>query len=241
MPKVKKLSSIQNVCVIIPAHNEAQVIGDVISSITATMKQTQYNFSIVVVNDGSKDDTGIQAKKSGSVVINHILNSGAGGATSTGLRYAVINEFDVAVTMDADGQHDPEDVRACLDYAVKHKIDLLIGSRLIDKKGMSKVKVLGNKGLTFITWLLFGVNVTDSQSGLRVFSKKALGTLEWKSTGYDFCSEMIWRAKQAGLSLKEYPIKAIYTEYSTSKGQNNWNGINIVKSLVHRRFVELFE
>lgn len=228
-------------CVVIPAYNEATVIGSVIKGVKATFKNAGHPVTVVVINDGSKDNTSSVARKSGAVTIDHILNSGAGGATSTGLRYAVVNDFDIAVTMDADGQHAPKDVMACVDHALKHKTDLLIGSRLINKKGMSKVKVLGNKGLTFITWSLFGVNVTDSQSGLRVFSKTALHTLEWKSTGYDFCSEMIWRARQADLSIKEYPIKAIYTEYSKSKGQNNWNAINIVKSLVHRRFVELFE
>lgn len=147
----------------------------------------------------------------------------------------------MAVTMDADGQHDPKDVLKCLDQAKAKRTDLLIGSRLIDSKGMSRVKVLGNKGLTYITWFLFGVKVTDSQSGLRVFSRNALNVLEWKSTGYDFCSEMLWRAKQAGLLIDEHPIKAIYTQHSLSKGQNNWNGINIVRSLMRRRIVEIFE
>jgi len=92
-----------------------------------------------------------------------------------------------------------------------------------------------------VTNLLFGVKVTDSQSGLRVFSKKALSELKWKTSGYDFCSEMLWRAKQAKLTIGEYPIKAIYTDYSKGKGQNNWNAVNIIKSLIRRRIVEIFE
>jgi hypothetical protein len=105
---------------------------------------------------------------------------------------------------------------------------------------MSRTKIIGNKGLSFLTRLLFGVYVTDSQSGLRVFSKKALSNLKWRTSGYEFCSEMLWRAKQLGLNIQEYPIKAIYTEYSKSKGQNNWNGVNILKSLIRRRLVEFF-
>jgi hypothetical protein len=93
--------------------------------------------------------------------------------------------------------------------------------------------------------MLFGVNVTDSQSGLRIFSRGALEKLRWKSSRYEFCSEMLWRARQQGLRINEYHIKAIYTEYSRSRsgiaGQNNWNGINILKSLIRRRIVELFE
>lgn len=226
---------------IIPAYNEAKVIADVIKNTNKTFEKTNYNFEIIVINDCSTDKTEGVSKKAGAKVITHILNRGAGGATSTGLRYAELNNFDYAITLDADGQHDPEDALACLNESIKKKVGLMIGSRLINAEGMSKVKVLGNKGLTFITWVLFGVKTTDSQSGLRVFSREALRVLEWKSTGYDFASEMIWRAKQAKIEIEEFPIKAIYTDYSKGKGQNNWNAINIVKSLFKRRFLEIFE
>jgi hypothetical protein len=105
---------------------------------------------------------------------------------------------------------------------------------------MSKVKRIGNKCLSIITFILFGVKVTDSQSGLRIFSKAALDSLKWRTHGYEFASEVLWRAKQGKLRINEFPIKAIYTEYSTSKGQNNWNAFNIIKSLIKRRIVELF-
>lgn len=223
-------------CIIIPAYNEASVVSTVVDDVHSIFSKTQYDYELVVINDKSTDDTAKKASK--ATVINHLLNQGAGGATSTGLRYAILHNVDWVITMDADGQHDPEDALKCLDQAIKTNTDLLIGSRLINRYGMSRVKVLGNRGLTLITYLLFGVNVTDSQSGLRVFSKKALDKLEWKSTGYDFCSEMIWRAKEANLKIAEYPIKAIYTDYSKAKGQNNWNAINIVRSLAYRRIVE---
>lgn len=229
------------ICVVIPAYNESQVVGNVIKDIQKVFRKSQYRFEIVVVNDNSTDNTSAKAHGAGATVIDHIINRGAGGATSTGLRYAEKKGYDFAVTMDGDGQHDPLDVLSSVNAAIRTKSDLLIGSRLINTQGMSKVKILGNKGLSIITWFLFGVNVTDSQSGLRVFSKNALDVLEWKSTGYEFCSEMIWRAKQAELVINEHPIKAIYTEYSTSKGQNNWNAINIIKTLLRRRIVEIFE
>jgi glycosyltransferase involved in cell wall biosynthesis len=231
----------KKVCVIIPAYNESKVVGAVINDIKKTLEKSNYQFEIVVINDQSTDDTSDIARQAGATVIDHLLNQGAGGATSTGLRYAEKHTFDIAVTMDADGQHDPNDVLECINEAEGKMSDLLIGSRLIDSNGMSNVKIIGNKGLSLITWILFGVNVTDSQSGLRVFSKNALYVLEWRSTGYEFCSEMIWRAKQAKLVIAEHPIKAIYTDYSKAKGQNNWNVVNIIKSLVRRRIVEIFE
>lgn len=229
------------ICVVIPAFNESKVIGDVVSDVINSFKDTNYLTEVVVVDDSSKDNTAEVAKKSGATIIKHILNTGAGGATATGLSYAQQNNFDIACTMDADGQHSSKDVVEGINQLVKRKSDLLIGSRLINKEGMSKVKVIGNKGLSTITYVLFGINSTDSQSGLRIFSRKAIEKLRWKTSGYEFCSEMLWRAKQENLQIGEYPIKAIYTDYSKAKGQNNWNAINIVKSLIKRRITEMFE
>lgn len=232
----------KTVCIIMPAYNEATVIGEVIKTTKQLLGHSDFEFEILVVDDKSSDLTAKIAHEAGATVITHLLNHGAGGATSTGLRYAQIHNFDIAATMDADGQHDPVDLLNCISNAVKIESDLLIGSRLVDSHGMSRVKIIGNKGLSVATWLLFGVSgITDSQSGLRIFSRKALGVLEWRSTGYEFCSEMIWRAKQANLLIAEHPIKAIYTEYSRQKGQNNWNGINIIKSLIKQRVAEMFE
>ena len=233
----------RRVCVVIPAYNEATVIGEVVKSAREVFLKSKkaYDIDIVVVNDGSKDETANEAKKGGAIVINHILNSGAGSATLTGLAYARQHNYDIAATMDADGQHAPDDVLEGIKSIDQGNADLLIGSRLIDSRGMSKIKVLGNKGLSLFTYLLFGINVTDSQSGLRIFSRRAIDGLQWKSTGYEFCSEMIWRAKQARMSVSEYPIKAIYTDYSRAKGQNNWNAINIVKRLCKQRISEIFE
>lgn len=234
-----KLRKGDEIAVIIPAYNEASELGKVIKGVKHSAERAGYRCTVVVVDDGSKDETALVAKKSGAIVISHILNSGAGGATATGLSYADQNGFLMAATMDADGQHDPDDVVTGFNNLKTTNADLLIGSRLIDSRGMSRVKVLGNRGLSFITYILFGINSTDSQSGLRIFSRLALEKLRWKTSGYEFCSEMLWRAKQIGLNIDEYPIKAIYTEYSKAKGQNNWNAINIIKSLLKRRISEL--
>ena len=232
----------KRVCVVVPAYNEATVIAKVVANAKKVFAKAKgFAIDIIVVNDGSKDATATEAAKGGAIVINHILNSGAGGATLTGLAYARHNNYDIVATMDADGQHAPEDVLNGIKQLDHDGSGLLIGSRLIDSEGMSKTKVLGNKGLSFITKLLFGITVTDSQSGLRIYSRRAIEALDWRTTGYEFCSEMIWRAKQLGLSIAEYPSQAIYTDYSMSKGQNNWNAINIVKRLFKQRLVEFFE
>lgn len=232
-------SSKIRLCVIIPAYNEEKSIGHVVNEMRKSASNTNYETTVVVVDDGSHDNTAVVARNHGAVVVRHILNSGAGGATATGLSYAEQSQYDIAVTADADGQHAPKDVIACVDELLRVESDLVIGSRLINSEGMSKSKILGNRGLSFITYILFGVSVTDSQSGLRVFSKKALAQLKWKTNGYEFCSEMLWRAKQQRLKISEFPIEAIYTDYSKSKGQNNWNAFNIVGSLIRRRITEI--
>lgn len=225
----------------LPAYNEASVIADVIVALQAALNTHHMEADIVVVDDRSRDETAKVAREKGALVLSHLLNSGAGSATATGLRFASDNNYEIVATMDADGQHNPNDVVSGIMQLQHEAVDLLIGSRLINAAGMSPVKRLGNWGLSLLTFLLFGVRCTDSQSGLRIFSKNALEQLHWKASGYEFASEMLWRAKQAHLIIGEYPIKAIYTSYSKSKGQNNWNGINILKSLIRERFMEVIE
>lgn len=239
--RIRSMKMSERVAVVIPAYNEGAVIRDVVKKSRQIFDGAVYTIDIIVINDGSNDDTSSEARKGGATVIDHILNSGVGAATATGLSYANQMGYALAATMDADGQHNPSDVLQGIERLGRNEVDLLIGSRLIDSSGMSKVKVLGNKGLSFITYLLFGTHVTDSQSGLRIFSRRALDSLRWRTSGYEFCSEMLWRAKQINLEIDEYPIKAVYTEYSLNKGQNNWNAINILKSLLRRRIAEIFE
>ncbi len=133
------------IALVIPAYNEGQVIGAVISDLISLFKKTKYDLKIIVIDDASKDETTLRAGKKGAFVIRHILNSGSGGATATGLSYAQQNDFDIAATLDADGQHSPQDVLSGIEFIQQAKLDLVIGSRLIDGQGMSKVKRLGNK------------------------------------------------------------------------------------------------
>ena len=230
----------RTISIVIPAYNEEKMIASVVKGLQQAFKGKSYDYRIIVVDDGSKDTTASKAKAAGAYVIRHILNSGQGAATTTGLSYALQQGYDVAATLDGDGQHDPKDVLEGVNQLLGNNIDLLIGSRLLKNEGMPRAKIIGNQGLSLVTYLLFGIKVTDSQSGLRVFSKKALSELKWRTSGYEFCSEMLWRAKQINLNIDEYPIKTIYTDYSIAKGQNNWNAFNIVKSLLRRRLMELF-
>jgi glycosyltransferase involved in cell wall biosynthesis len=224
--------------VIIPAFNEAGVIAEVVANIPASIniKKLVYDLVPIVVDDGSTDQTSLKARKGdNSVVITHILNSGAGAATRTGIRYLRDNDFVFGATMDGDGQHDPKDLQKVICAAIEGGADLIVGSRLVNSDGMPWYKILGNKGLNFITKLLLGVKSSDSQSGLKAFNRKTIDLLTYRENGYAFCSEMLWRAHQAKLSIAEVPVRAIYTDYSKAKGQSNWGAFQIIKQLVRHR------
>lgn len=231
----------QSVAIVLPAYNEGSVIGTVLDVIPKQLKidGKTYGITIIVVNDGSSDNTAsVVCRYKNVKLINHILNSGAGAATRTGLSYAKSLNCDYVVTADSDGQHTIKDIVNVARTVVRKEADFIIGSRLINSRGMPLHRVLGNKGLSFITFLTFGVFVTDSQSGLKALSKGALKKISFHSNNYAFCSEMIWKAKQQGLSIKEIPIEAVYTEYSIAKGQSNWNAFAIISQLIKRRLLE---
>lgn len=229
--------------IVIPAYNESQVIGEVIQELPKTIKTGKNTLKthIIVVNDGSKDDTAaVVSRQHHVVLINHILNSGAGAATRTGFNVAKKLNSDYVITMDADGQHTTKDVISLASEIVKGDADYIIGSRLIEAKGMPWYRVLGNKGLSFITFLVFGVFVGDSQSGLRAYNRKALERISFHSNHYAFCSEMIWSANRENLRIKEVPIQAVYTDYSLRKGQSNWGAIAIIRQIIKRRILSIF-
>ncbi len=232
----------KKIAIIIPAYNEDAVILEVLKSIPKQMKiyKKNYNLTAIVVDDGSTDKTASLASSvPGVILIKHLLNSGAGAATRTGLLLAKNDtDYEFAATMDADGQHRSDDIRLALNTVALKENNIVIGSRLIDSDGMPWYKVLGNKGLNFFTFLLLGVSTTDSQSGLKALDRIAIEKLEYQENGFAFCSEMLWRAKKAQLKISEVPIKAVYTDYSKGKGQSNWNAFQILKQLIKHRITD---
>jgi glycosyltransferase involved in cell wall biosynthesis len=226
--------------IIVPAYNEEEVIIGVLQKIiNETKNQKDNKLEIALINDGSTDSTEEQARKLPVCIISHLVNMGSGAATRTGLEYAKRNNYDFAVTIDADGQHSPKDLIKVINTLVENDYDLVIGSRLIDTKGMPVIRVFGNKVLNLATRIILGVSVTDSQSGLKAFSRNSIEKIEIRSNGFEFCSEIIWRTKQQNLKIKEIPIKAIYTDYSRAKGQSNINALRIMKNLIRQKVREV--
>ncbi len=205
----------QKIFIVIPAFNEASVIQSVIREI----KNAGYE-NIIVVDDGSTDKTHACATKLiGKNALRHKINRGKGAATKTGIEAAKLLDADIIVTLDGDGQHDPTDIKNLIAPIVKNRIDVALGTRLLNPKGMPWYKILHNKIGNFITWYLFGLWVTDSQSGFRAYSKKAAEKINTLGDRYEYESEVIREIYIHKLTFREIPIQVRYTKYSMGKVQ----------------------
>ena len=213
--------------VVIPAFNESAVIFRVLKSLPKKLKGISM-IETLVVNDGSTDTTAYEAKRAKVNVISHLLNRGAGAATKTGIDYAINNNADIVVTFDADGQHNSDDIQYVINPIITKQADLVIGSRLKKDQKIPLDRLLLNWLANLVTFLLFGIFSTDSQSGLRAFSKKAIQLIDFKGDRMDFSSEILLEAKRNKLKIIEVPITAIYTYYSRKKGQKNANALSIL-------------
>jgi len=223
--------------IILPAFNEEKVIENVLvrlkKEIKKIKKESKLKIKIVVVNDGSTDKTSKIAKRQKIYVLNHLLNRGLGGALSTGFRFAKKMNADLALTMDSDGQHDPRDIKKVIKPIITNQADVVIGSRMISKKGKippdRKIMITASN---IITFLFFGVKTSDSQSGFRCLNKKALTLINLQTQRMEASSEIFSEIKKHKLILKEVPINVIYTEYSRKKGQSNLNSLQILLKLL---------
>jgi glycosyltransferase involved in cell wall biosynthesis len=220
--------------IVIPAYNEERTIAEVVASAVKIADR------VVVVDDGSRDQTGALAKAAGATVVRHAINRGLGAALGTGIEAAVRLKADAVVTMDADGQHLAEDAAKIFQRLDQGDVEFVLGSRM--KKGgeegnMPFHRVLFNNIGNLLTYLLFGRWVTDSQSGLRGLSAIAARTIDLRTNGMEVSSEFIKVSKDKRWRFAEVPIKAIYTDYSLSKGQNFFVGVKVAIRLIFRRLL----
>lgn len=158
--------------IIIPAFNESGNIKKTVLNI----KEKAGDFDYIIVNDCSVDDTRKICEQNGFHVLNLPINLGIGGAVQTGYKYALENGYDIAVQVDGDGQHDPTFLKCMADYLIEKKLDMVIGSRFIEKEGFqsSKARRLGIKYFTLLIRLLTGKEITDPTSGLRMVNRDVI-------------------------------------------------------------------
>lgn len=220
----------KNVFVAIPAYNEEKVIQEVILEV----KNAGYK-NIVVVDDGSADATHEKSKELlGKKAIRHKINRGKGAATKTGIEAAKLLGAEIIVTMDGDGQHDPKDIEKLIEPIRNGQCEVVLGSRLQNPEGMPWYKIWQNKIGNLITWFLYGLWVSDSQSGFRAYSRRAADLIETKGDRYEYDSQVIREIYLNKLKFTEVPIAVRYTEYSMGKVQKQSlsNGIKTVYRMV---------
>lgn len=222
----------RDVFIVIPAYNEEKTLGNVIKG----LKKSGFK-NILVVDDGSRDNTAGAARQAGAIAVSHVFNRGLGGALGTGIQGALRLDAKYIVTCDADGQHACEDVEKVALALKESEADAVIGSRMLKPEGMPLHRKIGNFGLNVATFLLFGVWVTDSQSGLRGFTREAAGKLRLEANRMEVSSEIVHEIRRNKLRLKEIPVRAIYTEYSLAHGQNSLNAFNILFKLFIKKLL----
>jgi glycosyltransferase involved in cell wall biosynthesis len=217
----------KRIIIVIPAYNEERSIIAVIRGLK------QQGFArLIVVDDGSSDRTSELARQEGVILLRHILNRGLGGALGTGISAALRLGAELIVTFDADGQHDPNDIGRLLEHIENGEADVVIGSRLLDPIGMPYPRRLANWTANVVTYLLFRIWTTDSQSGLRAFSRQAAARMQLLTSGMEVSSEIIAETVKNRLQWKEVPVQAIYTDYSLSKGQSFTVGMRTLMRLI---------
>ncbi|MBI4140862.1 glycosyltransferase family 2 protein [Candidatus Woesearchaeota archaeon] len=214
--------------IVIPARNESSSITTVIND----LKKHKYD-NIIVVDDGSKDTTSILAKQAGATVLRHYINRGQGAALKTGTEYAVLQEADIIVHFDADGQMRAEDISTVIQPLIEGKADVSFGSRFLsnDSNIPTARKMMLVLGRIFMR-ALFKVTTTDPQSGFRALTKKAAQSIEITQRGMPHCSEILAQVHKKKIVFTEVPVKIIYTDYSKKHGQSNIEALRIATKLL---------
>ncbi len=215
-----------DVWVVIPAYNEEKEISKVVKKIR------KYTPNMVVVDDGSCDKTYEIAQKNNVVVLKHIINLGKGAALKTGCDYAVSKGAQKIVVLDADAQHDPDEIPHFV-KALDRK-EMVFGFRRLNKH-MPFLLKFGNWGINLVIRLLYGVSIKDTQSGYRAFRAKTYKKIRWNAQDYSMESEMIANVGKYNVKYTQIPIKTIYSD--RYKGTTIVDGFKIVFKLIKWKFL----
>ena len=190
----------------IPAYNEERKIKDIVK------KALPYVDKVVVCDDGSTDNTAALAKKAGAIVISHEKNLGYGATITTLFSYCRKNNAEIMVTLDGDGQHNPDQIPDLINVILKHNVGVVIGSRsLRDDKDLPSYRRAGIKIITSTINSATDLKVTDSQSGFRAYSRTAIDLIHPAESGMAVSTEILLKISNNGLSIAEVPITVSYT------------------------------
>jgi polyprenyl-phospho-N-acetylgalactosaminyl synthase len=224
----------EGVYVVVPAYNEAGKILLVVDELLTAFKH------VVVVNDGSTDDTAAVVRTSTATLISHAINLGQGAALQTGISLALRQGARYVITFDADGQHRVQDALLIASSLKRGDADVILGSRFLGGTvGMPPSRrVVLKTVIAAGNWGRRGARLTDAHNGLRGFNRAAAQRLRITHNGMAHASEITQQIRSSGLRVREVPVTIEYTEYSLRKGQSAMNGINILSDLITGRFLK---
>jgi glycosyltransferase involved in cell wall biosynthesis len=213
------------IAAVIPALNEVHNIGNVVRGVLPFVS------CVVVVDDGSVDDTVQAASEAGATVLRHRSNRGKGAALKTGFRYLADNGYDGAITIDADGQHDPAEIPLFVN-AAEHGYDMVIGNRMSNVSTMPFVRRFANRTSSFLISLFLGQMVHDSQNGFRYYRLSSVMALPLKASKYDLETEVIFKGARAGQRIGSVPTRTIYRSEARSKFNSVTDTLRFIGALV---------
>ena len=222
------------ITVVIPAYNEEKTIGDVIFGTISAMEGSRMPFEILVVDDGSTDNTRRIATRYKAAVLANGKNRGKGYTLRKGFQHARGN---IVVTMDADGAHRPKEIPDLIN-PLFNGVDIVAGSRFLGhgKDSTSRLNRFGNFIFNFVIMILTGKHITDSQTGFRAFKKEVLQRLNLESVGYEIETEITVKGLKNGFVCQEKPISCEKRKHSNSKLKILSDGIKIFKTIFRVNF-----
>lgn len=217
----------------IPCFNTESFISDVVS------RARKYVDQVIVINDGSHDGTAKAAEAVGALVVNHNRNRGYGEAVKACFEAAKANSADILVTLDGDGQHNPDEIPKVVALILNDDADIVIGSRFLgNQTNMPRYRRLGIKLITFLFNFSSKVKVQDAQSGFRAYSKQALNTISATEAGMSISVETLIRARADGLKIREVATSCQYHPSSSSMNPVI-HGLMVALSVVRLRLKRL--
>ena len=202
----------------IPALNEAQTIGEVVSAVRASFGDTPVAPTIVVVDDGSTDDTAVIAERNGAVVVRHSTNRGLANAFRTSLRFALAQKADAMVGMDADGQFRASDIERLIEPITSGEAEFVTGNRFEHGRpsGMPWSKYAGNRLMSALVSRLTGLRFSDVSCGFRAYSREALLQLNVHGS-FTYTQETFLDLVEKGVAIREVPVAVTYSAERKSR------------------------
>ncbi|MFJ3925659.1 glycosyltransferase family 2 protein [Streptomyces sp. NPDC090022] len=224
------MTQYDDVWLVIPAYNEGQVIADVVEGARKTFP------NIVVVDDGSTDDSAQHIATTGAHLVRHPVNLGQGAALQTGLTYALAQPgAKYFATFDADGQHQTHDVEKMVEVLRGGEVDVVLGSRfIVQNDQVPWIKRVVLRTAAAVSPTARKLKLTDAHNGLRVLGREAAEQLRITMNGMAHASEIVGFLAGSDLRVAEVPVDILYTEYSRAKGQSLINGVNIIFDITMR-------